>query len=61
PGAALGGRLIADIAPPLTIDNFEGIDCRKGRHATPVFYVISDNNFSAEQRTLLLMYELVLN
>ena len=58
PGAALGGRLIADIAPPLTMDNFEGIDCRKGRHGTPVLYVISDDNFNPEQRTLLLMYGL---
>ncbi len=61
PGAALGGRLIADIAAPLTMDNFEGIDCRKGRHGTPVFYVISDDNFNPEQRTLLLMFELSSN
>jgi len=58
PGASLGGRLIADILPPVTMDNFEGIDCRKGRHGTPVFYLISDDNFSAEQRTLLLMFAL---
>jgi hypothetical protein len=40
------------------MDNFEGIDCRKGKHGTPVFYLISDDNFSAEQRTLLLMFAL---
>jgi len=61
PGATLGGRLIADIAPPLTLDNFEGVDCRKGRHGAPVLYVISDDNFNQEQRTLLLMYEIVSN
>jgi hypothetical protein len=58
PGAALGGRLIADILPPVTLDNFEGIDCRKGKHGAPVFLVISDNNFSPDQRTLLLMFSL---
>lgn len=58
PGAALGGRLIADLLPPVTMDNFEGIDCRKGKHGIPVFYLISDDNFSAEQRTLLLMFTL---
>lgn len=58
PGAVLGGRLIADLGPPLTLDNFEGIDCRKGRHGAPVFYLISDDNFNAEQRTLLLVFSL---
>jgi hypothetical protein len=58
PGAALGGRLIADILPPLTMDNFEGIDARKGPHGQTVLYVISDDNFNAQQRTLLLMFAL---
>ncbi len=46
PGAALGGRLIADIGPPLTLDNFEGVDCHQGRHGAPILYVISDANFN---------------
>ena len=58
PGAVLGGRLIADLVPPVTLDNFEGVDCRKGRHGATVFYVISDDNFNADQRTLLLMFAL---
>jgi len=40
------------------MDNFEGIDCLKGRHGAPVFYMISDDNFSPQQRTLLLMFAL---
>jgi len=58
PGAALGGRLIADIQAPLTLDNFEGIDCGKGPRGKAVFYLISDDNFNAEQRTLLLAFAL---
>ncbi len=55
PGAALGGRLIADIGPPLTLDNLEGIDCHRANQET-VCYVVSDDNLNPAQRTLLLMF-----
>jgi len=57
PGAALGGRLVADIDPPLTLDNLEGIDCHRSRGET-LCYVVSDDNLNPEQRTLLLLFEL---
>jgi hypothetical protein len=57
PGAALGGRLVADIAPPLTLDNLEGIDCSSSRGET-LCYLVSDDNFNPEQRTLLLLFAL---
>lgn len=57
PGAALGGRLVADIDPPLTLDNLEGIDCHRSGGET-LCYLVSDNNFNPEQRTLLLLFAL---
>ncbi len=51
-------REIARLAPPLTVDNMEGISYveRKGRK---YIYIISDDNFSGLQRTLLMKFEWV--
>lgn len=60
PGAELAGELIAELRPPLTVDNMEGISARRdsGTGKTLV-YLISDDNFSVTQRTLLLMFDLM--
>lgn len=59
PGAQIGGMLIASLAPPMNIDNFEGIEAVRSRDGKTMIYVISDDNFNRnEQRTLLLMFEL---
>lgn len=59
PGAQVEGSLIASLAPPMNIDNFEGIEAVRSRDGTTMIYVISDDNFNRnEQRTLLLMFEL---
>jgi hypothetical protein len=52
----LSGREIARLEPPLTVDNMEGIDYieREGRK---YIYIISDDNFSGLQRTLLMKFE----
>jgi hypothetical protein len=49
-------REIARLAPPLTVDNMEGISYieRKGRK---FLYIVSDDNFSGLQRTLLMKFE----
>lgn len=57
-GAKLQGEVLADLQPPLTLDNFEGIACRADAEGRSLFYVVSDDNFSAEQRTLLLLFAL---
>lgn len=57
-GAKLQGELLADLKPPLTLDNFEGITCRADADGRSLFYLVSDNNFSDEQRTLLLLFAL---
>ena len=58
-GARLEGKTIAELRPPLTIDNFEGIEARRGPRGEVLVYLVSDDNFSAEQRTLLMMFELL--
>jgi hypothetical protein len=59
PGAALGGRLVAELAPPLTLDNYEGISAVRDESGETRVYLVSDDNFDpAQQRTLLLMFAL---
>jgi len=57
-GAEVTGKLIAELTPPMNIDNFEGIDVRPGPDGVPLVYLISDDNFSNDQRTLLMMFKL---
>ena len=60
PGAALSGVLIADLRPPITVDNMEGVDARRGPKGEILVYLVSDDNFNRiAQRTLLLMFELI--
>jgi hypothetical protein len=56
-GAELVGDELAALAPPMTVDNFEGLALRRGENET-LIYVLSDDNFSAAQSTLLLMFAL---
>ena len=58
PGATLQGTEIALLDTPLTIDNMEGIAARRGDKGETILYLVSDDNFSPLQRTLLLMFEL---
>jgi hypothetical protein len=58
PGAALTGRELALLRPPLTVDNMEGLAARRGPGGETLVYLISDDNFHLLQRTLLLMFEL---
>ena len=58
PGSSLGGRLVAELAPPLILDNFEGIAAVRGRGGETHVYVASDDNLSRAQRTLLLKFSL---
>ncbi|MFQ5467899.1 MAG: esterase-like activity of phytase family protein [Kiloniellaceae bacterium] len=57
-GAKLYGALIATLAPPAPVDNMEGIAARRTRAGATMIYLISDDNYSLLQRTLLLMFEL---
>ena len=46
------------IAPPLTVDNTEGVAARRDNAGHTLIYLLSDNNYSVSQRTLLLMFKL---
>ena len=54
---SLHGRVIATLAAPLIHDNFEGISARREGDAT-VLSIVSDDNNSRWQRTLLLEFRL---
>lgn len=47
---------VARLLPPLTIDNLEAIDVRQNERGETLVYLLSDDNFSIIQRTLLLMF-----
>jgi hypothetical protein len=48
---------LAELAPPLSVDNMEGLAYRDGGGS--FIYIISDDNFSPTQRTLLLKFEVI--
>ena len=53
------GRVEAelDLAPPLTVDNFEGVAAVERPGGVTRFYLLSDDNASSSQRTLLLAFD----
>jgi hypothetical protein len=56
--SALNPEVLANLSDPLTIDNFEGISARRDASGNTLIYIVSDDNFSATQRTLLMMFAL---
>jgi len=52
-------RMVArmDMAPPMTVDNFEGLGAVPRPDGGVRFYLISDDNVRATQRTLLLAFD----
>lgn len=47
------------LAAPMTVDNFEGITVETLADATHRLWLVSDDNFSGRQRTLLYAFDLV--
>ncbi len=57
-GARLNGDVLANLSyQDANIDNMEGIAVRRGPQGETFLYIISDDNYSPLQRTLLLMFE----
>ena len=52
----LYGEQIAELKPPLSVDNMEGIAAVAGEGGGIAIYLVSDNNFSNLQRTLLMKF-----
>lgn len=46
-----------ELRRPLTVDNFEGLAAAPGQDGAVRFYLISDDNFSSRQRTLLVAFD----
>ncbi|MDB5652613.1 MAG: hypothetical protein JWQ94_226 [Tardiphaga sp.] len=59
PGATVDGPSIFDADLGYEIDNFEGIDIHVTEDGDTVLTLISDDNFSMLQRTLLMQFTLV--
>lgn len=53
-----GPNIEFELAPPLNVDNFEGIVAEKTKSGTTRVYLVSDDNFSTRQRTLLYVFEI---
>src|SRR5882724_31177 len=56
PAARLVGRELGIIREPLPVDNFEGLAARYAPDRSILIYLLSDDNFSAMERTLLLQF-----
>lgn len=56
PGATLFGTPVAELRLPHSVDNFEGIAARRGPGGETLIYILSDDNRSDFQRTLLLQF-----
>lgn len=46
-----------DITRPLTVDNIEGVSAVPGKNGSTRFYLLSDDNFSNSQKTILLAFD----
>jgi hypothetical protein len=54
-----GDKVVAHLTleDPLTVDNFEGLASTEGRNGGRRFYMISDDNSSPSQRTLIFAFD----
>ncbi|MEO5335952.1 MAG: esterase-like activity of phytase family protein [Magnetospirillum sp. WYHS-4] len=57
PGISIKGDEVALLAPPLAVDNMEGLAMRRTPAGGVLLYLLSDDNFQGSQRTLLLLFE----
>jgi hypothetical protein len=53
----VASRKLAAMNPLVTMDNFEGVAARRMPDGRVRLYIVSDDNFSASQRTLLMIFE----
>lgn len=58
PFPSIEEREIVSLRPPFTVDNFEGLAVRTLGSRT-FLYIVSDDNFSSNQRTLLMKFEVI--
>jgi hypothetical protein len=59
PGAVEKGAELAHLEPPLAVDNLEALDAVPLPGGGVRLFILSDDNFNASQRTLLLVFDLL--
>lgn len=59
PGAISDPTELARFQPPFQVESYEGLASRTADNGETLIYIISDDDFSGLQRTLLLMFALV--
>jgi len=55
PGAKVAGKELLKLEQPLAVENFEGIAVQQTSNGTMIF-IVSDDNYSSFQQTLLLQF-----
>lgn len=58
-GGDIHPEVLASLEPPFPLDNFEGVSAVRTPEGATRIYIVSDNNKSAQQRTLLLAFDLI--
>ena len=58
PSAKLKGDVLIEVGNKYTIDNMEGVAVHEDSKGKTIITLVSDDNFSAFQRTLLMQFEL---
>lgn len=58
PGATVDGEILLEASLAQTIDNFEALSAHRGPAGETVLTLMSDDNFSGFQRTLLMQFAL---
>lgn len=52
-------EILAELAPPIPVDNFEGIATARNADGSTRIYILSDDNYQARQRTLIYAFDVV--
>ena len=58
-GAVVEGRELARLRPPLAVDNYEGIAATRAADGSDLLWLVSDDNYSPLQRTLLCAFAVI--
>jgi hypothetical protein len=58
-GGVIEPEVLALLEPPFPLDNFEGVSAVRLADGATRIYIVSDNNKSPRQRTLLLAFDLI--
>ena len=55
---SMSRTLAVELGNPIPMDNFEGMAFLQEESSQAILYILSDDNYSPSQRTLLVMFEL---